>query len=196
MHTDEGASALLIALEPPGNIARDIALFRRQLFGRLGEASALAFPEIVPLAFALPLARRLSTGELESCWDGLSGAFDSSGVIDSRGLIYLSLDGPLDELRRRATEAFRSAGLQPWNDAPLETGVGFFVCRCADPALGREESARIGVPRAGFRDCSLVYFGLRFARGPAPGFEARPFSALSWREFARAKRPSRAMIRR
>ena len=42
----------MIALEPPGNVARDLALFRRGLFAGLGEGSALAFPETIPLAFA------------------------------------------------------------------------------------------------------------------------------------------------
>jgi hypothetical protein len=48
---------IALALEPPGNIAGDLALYRRRLFSRLGEASALALPETALLVAARPLPR-------------------------------------------------------------------------------------------------------------------------------------------
>jgi hypothetical protein len=63
----------MIALEPPGNVARDLALYRRELFARLGEGSALAFPEIVPQAFASDAGRLSARGLLERHRGILSG---------------------------------------------------------------------------------------------------------------------------
>ncbi len=182
---------LMIALEPPGNIARDLALFRRQLFARLGEASALAFPEIVPLAFASSASSRPGRQELESCWAGLDSSFSTASAIESRGLLYLAVNGPLEELSSRANEAFRAARLEAPIPAPLETGIGVFLCRSSDPPRALQEVELIGVPRANFRDCSLVLFGLRYGRGPGEEHVSSPFDALAWRELARARRGSR-----
>ena len=44
-----------LVLEPPGNEARELSLYRRRIFSALGDASALAFPDAAPLAFGLRL---------------------------------------------------------------------------------------------------------------------------------------------
>jgi hypothetical protein len=169
----------MIALEPPGNVARDLALYRRELFARLGEGSALAFPEIVPLAFASD-AGRLSALALADCWKGIEGSFRATEPQISRGILYLAMEGPLSALSSRAFEASLAMGKHFSIESPLETGIGIFLCRPADPSLALAEAARIGPPRAGFRDCSLILLGLRLG--------AEPFAAATWRVLARAKR--------
>jgi len=168
----------MIALEPPGNVARDLALFRRGLFAGLGEGSALAFPETIPLAFAAP-GDGIEPRALDACWDGIDGSFSSSGLVVSRGLLYLAIGGPLAPLRARAADAFR-ARAPSYADPPLEAGLGVFLCKPADPPLALALAERIGPPRASFRDCALVLLKLRLG--------ADPFAALVWREFARSKR--------
>lgn len=182
---------LMIALEPPGNIARELALFRRQFFARLGEASALAFPEIVPLAFAgsASASSRPGRQELASCWTGLEGSFASASAIESRGHLYLAMNGPLEELSSRAVAAFLAARLEAPMESPLATGLGCFLCRSSDPQRALQEAERIGVPRVNFRDCSIVLLGLRYGyTGPDRNREVDPLEALSWRELARARR--------
>jgi hypothetical protein len=173
----------MIALEPPGNVAREIALFRRALFARLGEASALAFPELIPLAFAGhpdgPASRSRTRRLLEECWFGIEGAFGGDGALISGGSLYLSMGGPMGALRAAAA-AMPARGAPLDIKAPLEVGLGFFLCRPADTELALAEATRIGLPRVGFLDCSLVILGLRL--GPDP------YAAAAWRELARARR--------
>jgi hypothetical protein len=175
----------MIALEPPGNVARDLALFRRELFSRLGEPSALAFPEIVPLAFAAT-AVGLAARELSGCWKGIGGSFSSAAPVLSGGLLYLALSGPLEELRARA-QALLARGLSPIAEQPLATGIGVFLCRPVDPGRALAEAECAPPPRLSFRDCSLTLYGLGFGAASGRG----PFAALRWRELARAGRRSR-----
>lgn len=177
----------MIALEPPGNVARDLALFRRELFARLGEPSALAFPEIVPLAFASPAAGPAAR-ELGGCWKGIGGSFSSGAPVLSGGLLYLALSGPFEELGARA-RALVGQERAPVAEPPLATGIGVFLCRPVDPARALAEAESATPPRVSFGDCSLALFGLRF--GAASGRSAGPFAALRWRELARAGRHSR-----
>jgi len=182
-------SGLVIALLPPGNVARDLALFRRGLFSRLGEASALAFPEMVPLAFASP-GGRLATRELEGCWKGIGGSFSSAAPVVSGGLLYLALGGPLEELCSRAAQALRAGGLAPLTAPPLETGVGVFLCRPADPSMALSVAEGMPPPRAAFGDCSLALLALRI--GPERDRIPGAFVSLRWRELARARRRGRS----
>ncbi len=178
----------MIALLPPGNVARDLAMFRRELFSLLGEASALAFPEMVPLAFASSPGR-LAIRDLAGCWKGIGGSFSSAAPVVSRGLLYLALVGPLEELCSRAAGALRARGLAPWAEPPLEAGMGVFLCRPADPGLALSVAERIPPPRAAFGDCSLALLALRF--GPSRDHVPGAFVALRWRELARAGRRGR-----
>ncbi len=170
----------IIALEPPGNIARDLARYRRELFYRFGEGSALAFPELVPLAFRSPPCK-LAPGALGACWEGIDGGFASAAPLVSRGLLYLAISGPVAELSARATALFGAAALGDGSDGPpLEPGIGVFLCRPSDPELGLSEALRIGPPRVDFRDCSLLSLGFRLG--------SDPFAAATWRELSRARR--------
>ena len=168
----------MIALEPPGNVARDLALFRRSLFAELGEGSALAFPETIPLAFAAQ-DDGIEPRELDACWDGVEGSFSSSALVLSRGLLYLAMGGPLAPLCARAAYAFR-ARPPAYSSPPLEAGLGAFLCKPADPPLALALAERIGPPTISFLDCALVLLKLRLG--------ADPFTALVWREFARSRR--------
>ena len=171
----------LIALEPPGNVARDLSLYKRRLFSGLGVGSSLAFPEILPLAFAAKAAPPASMA-LAACWDGIGDGFTSDGLLVIKGILYLALRGPIERLSSRVAELMsgRGGGLYPL-DPPLEPGVGFFLCRPdSDPETALSEALVLEPPRADFRDCALVVLDLSF--GPDP------FAAVAWRETARAKR--------
>jgi hypothetical protein len=176
MHTE-----LMLTLEPPGNVGRELALYRREFFARLGEGSALAYPEAAPLAIASAVGRLPrgwpSRQLLEGCWKGIEGAFSGAGPLMARGLMYLALKGPLAELSLRASKI-----LEGWGDgqAGLEPGIGFFICRPSSPPAALREAELIGPPSLRFLDCSLVLFGLKHPDDP--------FEALSWRELARARR--------
>jgi hypothetical protein len=176
-------ACLMLALEPPGNVARELSLFRRSLFAKLGDASPRAFPEVAPLAFAVPRIdaphrSRAFARALEELWTGIEGAFASCGFTASRNLFYLGLREPAKILSSRADEALEKLGLAAAAEPPLEAGKGFFLCRGAKP---EPSATSLGVaPIIGFRDCSLVLLSFRF--GPDP------FSSMTWRELARAKR--------
>jgi len=177
-------ACLMLALEPPGNVARELSLFRRSLFAKLGDASSRAFPEVAPLAFAVPRmdaphrSRTAFAHALEELWTGMEGAFASSGFTASRNLFYLNLRGPTNMLSSRGEAALEKLGLAAAAGPPLEAGKGFFLCRFPEP---ESTAAALGeAPVVGFRDCSLVLLSFRF--GPDP------FSSMTWRELARAKR--------
>jgi hypothetical protein len=177
----------LVAIEPPGNVARDIALYRRRLFSALGEGSALAFPDILPLAFASP-GTKLSRAGLEGCWQGVDGRLAATGPLLSGGLLYLSVEGPLRSLSSRVEALLdaQSGRQDRAAPAPLEAGIGFFLCRSAEPEVALREALSLEPPGLSFLDCALVVLRLRY--GPDP------FMAQTWRELARAKRrtgPSR-----
>ena len=173
----------IVALEPPGNIARELALYRRSLFASLGEASALAFPELAPLAFASG-PRRLDARALGDCWAGIEGRFSSGGLLSSGSRLYLELRGPLGELCARVAAAL-GEGLASERSSPLDTGLGIFLCSHPDPEFAASEAERIGPPRVDFLDCSLLLLGLRYA--------GEPFSGLAWRELARSRRRTGAL---
>ena len=173
----------MITLEPPGNVARDVALFRRKLFSHLGEGSALAFPEVVPLAFSQlfddPKKKKAFSSSLTKCWMEIEGSFSSTEPLISNGLLYLAINGPIAQLVALVAETLEEIGAPP-ETGPVGTGIGFFLCRPLDPKIALRTALRIGYPRLHFHDCSLVLFALRFG--------ADPFSAATWRELARARR--------
>ena len=194
LHIDDSGerrpgAVLMLALEPPGNIARDLALFRRGLFARLGEGSALALPEIAPLALAPLSGRRAprwpSASTLGSCWRGIEGVFSAGGLRLCDGSLFLVVEGPMETLSLRAAKAL-DEGRPPMEEhgAILEGlprgGVGIFLCHPSDQGRALAEAQVLGPPRLDFGDCSLVLLGLSLGR--------TPFGALSWRELARARR--------
>ena len=176
-------AAALICIEPPGNVARDLALYRRRLFAELGEGSALAFPEIAALAFGSIAARprgRLASLALSSLWEGIGGDFGGLKPILSRGMLYLALQGPLGELSSRASGCLGELGFGPLREAPLEPGIGVFLCRPDDPELALAAALELKPPLASFRDCSLQLLGLLWGDDP--------FAACTWKELARSPR--------
>jgi hypothetical protein len=197
----------MLALAPPGNLARDLALFRRRIFSVLGEASALAYPEIVPLAFAgrrgrepaggppdrsrVPGPRGRATavraaGTIGSAWTGVEGSFELGGLGIRGDCLYLELSGPLEALGKAAEAALGRLGIPALASAPLAAAFGFFLCRFPPPGLAGEEALSrieaLGPPRGRFLDCSLVLY--RITRGAAP------FAAVAWSEEARTRRLS------
>jgi hypothetical protein len=177
----------MLALEPPGNVARDIVAYKRSFFSDAGDGSALAYPDAAALSFFCPAprpSRAVLCRCLDSCWPGIEGAFGSAGLVLHRGLVYLDLRGPVAELSERASRALADAGLRPLDadsseaKAPFDSSIGFFVCRAADPKQGLAALKR--PPSLSFRDCSLAIIGLRWG--------SDPFAATSWRCIARSKR--------
>jgi hypothetical protein len=178
----------IVALIPPGNIGRELALYRRALFHRLGEASALAFPEFVPLAAAprpaRAMPRREAQAALAGCWKGADGSFSSAGPLLSGGLLYLEMLGPLAALvaaSPRSLAAASEEGAASGSFAcPLEPGIGVFLCKPSDPEIALGVALELGPPKLEFRDCALALLSFRLG--------ADPFAAMAWRQLARARR--------
>jgi len=174
----------MLAMEPPGNVAADIASFRRGLFADTGEPSCLAFPEVLALSFArLENAKRPPMGGaalrvLREAWEDIPGAFSAGELSMSRGLLYLGLMGPVEALASRAEAALGKLGLAAFPNAPLDAGRGFFLFRSVLPEI--PPSALAAPPDPAFLDCSLVLLSIRFGTDP--------FAASTWSELARAKR--------
>lgn len=184
----EAGKACLLALEPPGNLARDLALYRRSLFASYGaergDASALAFPELAALAFVGPGAekgfprRAALAAAIAGCWSGAEGTFASSDLFVEGESLFLGIEGPWEALRQAAIEACAALDLEAVGGAalPFPPATGFFLCRAPGSALGDLPRP----PRLSFRDCSLVALILRYG--------ADPLEAATWKEIARSRR--------
>jgi hypothetical protein len=178
-------SCLLLALEPPGNIARNLIAFKREFFSELGETAGLFLPEVAPLVFVrrrskTDYSRSVLNRALCEVWMGIEGAFLSGAVAVSRGLLYLELEGPYENLVAATREACEKLSLAPFEGAPCEAGRGFFLGSFSGSDL--ERGLLSSPPRIAFRDCSLVLLGLRFGEDP--------LNASTWCELSRAKRRS------
>ena len=177
---------LFAALEAPGNVSRDINRLRRALFAQSGETSALAFPDVVPLAY-IACPSHFSPSRvagvrraLGSCWEGTVGRFETSGVVFAHGSLYLGLAEPVGTLAQNARSLFTELGFEPCEGKPLEEGLGFFICRPADLEAARETATRFAPEALRFLDCSLVLLELCLTEDP--------FEAQSWKELARSRR--------
>jgi len=179
---ERGLLRFMLALSPPGNVARDLSLYRASLFSRFADASSRFMPEVVPLAFARrprdAAPSDFSRAELDLAWEGISGGFSAGLPVDSRGFLYLGLRGPLEELSRRGEGVLQGLGLVIADDAPLAPGLGFPLCASSSAAGGLCAPP----PALSFRDCALVVARVRFG--------STAFSAAAWRELARARRPT------
>jgi hypothetical protein len=179
---------LAIALEPPGNCSRELSLYRRRIFRELGEASALALPDLAFLAWCLPAgkgpASPRSPGrlrlELDSCWSGVDGSFATSGLASRSGSVFLSLEGSISMIVEHAARAAASLGLDVDPVPAIEPGRGFFLFRGADRLASLDPSALPPPPELSFLDCSIAL--LRFDLG------AEPLAVASWRTLARSRR--------
>jgi hypothetical protein len=180
----------MLGLEPPGNMARELALYRRGLFAALGaarlDASAFAFPELSAIAFlnAKPRAVKgsaLARG-LGGCWAGIKGSFSATRVFVEADSLYLGIEGPWNELRARALEACASLGLEEARESPYAIARGFFLCR--DPKAAPDELPT--PPKLSFQDCSLVALRLCYRLGAGSGSDS--LAAATWSERARSRR--------
>ncbi|MGO8694242.1 MAG: hypothetical protein ACLQMF_11310 [Rectinemataceae bacterium] len=194
----QGSRFYLAALEPPGNIAREIALYRRRLFSELGDASALAFPEILPLAIGmrpseapLPLKGRALERFLDAAWKGAAGPFRLGRPALLDGLIYLQTEGPLEVLAAAALRLMGGAGFRSETRLPVRCAFGIFLCRPpksstagASPSAAEALSVALSLkpPALSFGDASLLF--MRFESG------SDPFAALTWKELGRSRRLS------
>jgi len=185
----------MAALEPPGNVARELALFRRRLFSALGEGSALAFPELLPLVFAVkPLGvqnagrRALLARLLDEAWTGVRGRFRIEELVVEAGSLYARVEGPVADLAAALRGALDQTGLRLEERAPLAPALGVFLCRTAKADSALAAARELSPPKLSFGDASLLF--LRFDFGP------NPFAALSWRELLRSRRRTGAPARR
>jgi hypothetical protein len=188
----------MAALEAPGNVAREIALYRRRLFAELGETSALAFPELLPLTIALPPSeaptrpsRKALEHFLDPGWDGVAGDFRLAQPVLSRGLLYLRTEGPVEALAAAVRSLVGGRGFAIESPPLLDCALGFFLCRLgglSETRLGLTPEAALAAalelapPSLGFADAQLVF--MRFDSG------ADPFSSLAWKELIVSRRLS------
>jgi hypothetical protein len=182
----------MLAVRPPGNVAREMALFRRRLFSASGETSALAFPELLPLSFGRRAPRetgpRASLGDgaggrvghrrrldFDPLWAGLDGRFRLLPPVLSGGLVYLPADGPIAPLVERARSLLPAIGWAATERLPLESGRGFLLCRprLVDASELLRTAFALEPPSLSFADCDIVLVSLRSG--------ADIFTALSWR---------------
>lgn len=199
----------MIAVDPPGNAAREISLYRRRLFEALGEPSARAFPDSLPLAFAPPRHRRAtaasdsdraanasettaagakrvrsSAAALSRIWAGIEGSFDAAAPFEHDGLLYLGVSGPIAKVRDSAYSAFQALGFDAFGlseEKPLRAGIGFFLCKASRMQEALDAALRLAPSDLHFDVCSIALY--RLDMGDAP------FEAMVWHEQARALRP-------
>ena len=181
----------MAALEPPGNVAAELALYRGRLFAALAEPSARAWPEVIPLAFATEGHADLAPGSrerrrlealLRQAWRGIEGGFSSTRPFLREGSLYLGFDGPLAALADSLAEGLPEYGRGSAADAaPLAARIGVFLCRPRDVERGLEAALGLGPPASAFAACRLSI--LRAEHG------GEPLSATAWRELAAAWRP-------
>jgi hypothetical protein len=197
LKTSHEAFALL-ALVPPGNEARQLVLYKRALFAATGEASGLGFPEILPLAWraggpgfpgskeARERALRLLEKRLEEAWKGIEGGFETGGLTEAGGSIFLDTRGPLEALKGGVLSALESSfpGMG-WERLPSPSAHfalaadGFFLALGTIPAAPATPTTLASPPRLAFRDADLALYAFEASREPP---------ALLWRERARSRR--------
>lgn len=179
-------SLFALALEAPGNLSRDLALYKRQLFVRFGaargDASALSCPEISVLAVGSGrLRRKYLERDLAGCWKDIEGEFSSTDCFIEAGMLYLGIEGPWESLAKAATELLNDR-LGDCDEAAVIQAVqlfprkGFFLCAFDQAVLADLPEP----PRLRFRDAGLI--ALSFSFGP------ETLQSASWRIIGRAKR--------
>jgi hypothetical protein len=117
---------------------------------------------------------------LAGAWEGIEGGFRTESLISRGGLLYLGLSGPIETLSRAIAALLPRLGLETAR-APLEPGLGFFLCRPDGPGGALDAALALDPPALTFAVCSLSLYRLDL------GDEA--FSAAAWREVASAVRP-------
>src|SRR5512145_811851 len=177
-----------LCLEPPGNIGRDLSLFRRGLFRSSAEASALAFPDLAFLAWGMRKAgREASLGSplalrraVAGCLPGIDGRFSTSAPLSAGDCLFLGLEGPLAELCGAARSALAALGLEIDEAPPFPSGMGFFMLKSPTLASNADLPTCIQAPKLSFLDCHLSL--IRMELGPDP------FAAARWEQHCRVRR--------
>ena len=108
--TDRDIAA--ICLIPPGNVAREIAAFKRRLFVATGEAEALALPEAAIL-HAWPWeagmgkrdGRRRMKAVFESAWECMEGRFRLAAPSAVSGWLVLAMENLPSAMLERFSSA-------------------------------------------------------------------------------------------
>lgn len=205
-----------LVLEPPGNEARELALYRRRIFSALGDASALAFPEAAPLAFgrgegakprslsaaALSALASLWAASLEGSATGYEGfasgsegfatgseGFASNGLVEADGMLYLGLGPSFAALVEAARNSLGELGLRPLAEEgkAAEGGKKGWPWRAG---LGFFVCGRASLREAAaLSPPALSFFDASLALYRLDA-GPDPLSALAWRELARARRLS------
>ena len=202
-----------LVLEPPGNEARELSLFRRRIFSALGDASALAFPDAAPLAFGLRLrsaagpklrlSRSALVPALSALWKECPGGFASAdeasaaagggsaagGLVEAGGSLYLGLGPSFGTLAAAAAASLGGLGLRPLAAEGAEAARGSPPCPWR-AGLGFFVCGRSSLEAAAaLSPPALSFFDSALALyrlEPGPD----PFQALSWRAVAEVKRLS------
>ena len=169
-------SLYMASIDPPGNVAGEIARYRRRFFAELGEPSARAFPEAATLLFArrrgrlsspagkegLPLPpRRERDRLLAKAVSGIEGDFATGRLLIVGALYFHELEGPVEELALALSDLLPSCGLEE-SSGPIPARAGFFIGRRAEGA----RSFIIDPPDLTFGPCRLVLYKLSLGKDP------------------------------
>ncbi|MBL8968900.1 MAG: hypothetical protein JNG85_17990, partial [Spirochaetaceae bacterium] len=118
-------SFICLFLEPPGNEARELALFRRALFAGGGDASVLALPEAVPLAYAGARSARPGLASRRQALAGLWKDYETlagrrsvfrggeAGIVEREGFLFMELEPPLAAFAEAAETTLAALGYAP-----------------------------------------------------------------------------------
>jgi len=183
--TDRDIAA--ICLIPPGNVAREIAAFKRRLFVATGEAEALALPEAAIL-HAWPWeagmgkrdGRRRMKAVLESAWACMEGRFRLAGPSAVSGWLVLAMEALPPAMLERLASAW--GGARPSPPSPLPALPSFPLYRIRDEAGDLAAAAGAGPPRLAFGAARLALLRFRLSD------ESECFKALAWTGIVAASR--------
>ena len=181
---------LLLCLSPPGNVRRELALYRRRLFASGWAASCFALPELAVLGGIgrpPPALGKI----LASALAGLEGDFRSSSpaILGPSGARSLCLPlGPcLMALEERLGRAFESAGAPAPGEISPFPRAGIFLA--SPPEVPGAPLPDIPPsPSLSFHSAAIILLEIS---PPPPGLEALVWSELLRVHRRRAKLPQR-----
>ena len=177
------SSFIALCLLPPGNLARDYALWARRHFAATGDWSALAFPTMAildarPGKLSARQAEALAAA-LRPQLDRVHGKFSPGAPQGEAGCRFQPLGPAHDELCRLASPLLAAAmeGTSPGRlpALPLPLGRGIYLGKTGLADKGEDRP-----PEAAFFAATLAVIRFRLA---STGLEA-----LSWRQLAALRR--------
>ena len=175
--TDRDIAA--VCLVPPGNVAREIAAFKRRLFAVTGEARALAVPDMAILV-AAPWNPGLGSRDgrlrmkaaFESAWSCMEGRFRLMEAAIASGWLVLALENLPPAMIQRL---FPALGVpSPIFESPFPALPSFPLYPPRDEATDLAAAAGAGPPGLAFRTARLALLRFRLAETDDG------LSALSW----------------